>query len=158
MTAWKAILRLEGCPTGGMMEGLFRRRQLPHVDVEDKPYFITGCLAGSISAIGLKQIRTYRDALDERPVPQGKTQTEWASDKHKLVFKLVDSLLDKASPVRYFENDRAAEIVQNAFLHFAGERYKLLAYVVMPSHHHWLFLPDPQWASELRAKQQGQKN
>lgn len=36
--------------------------------------------------------------------------------------------------------------MQNAFLHFAGERYTLLAFVVMPSHHHWLFLPEEKWA------------
>ncbi len=34
-------------------------------------------------------------------------------------------------------------------LHFAGRRYDLLAYVVMPSHYHWLFRPSPEWVESL---------
>jgi type I restriction enzyme R subunit len=33
--------------------------------------------------------------------------------------------------------------------HFAGERYDLVAYAVMPSHVHWLFQPLPEWESTL---------
>jgi REP element-mobilizing transposase RayT len=32
---------------------------------------------------------------------------------------------------------------------FAGARYDLLAYVVMPSHFHWLFRPLPNWVEQL---------
>jgi type I restriction enzyme R subunit len=45
-------------------------------------------------------------------------------------------------------------VVVDGFFHFAGERYKLLAFVVMPSHHHWLFLPDPEWCEQLVIRQQ----
>ena len=41
--------------------------------------------------------------------------------------------------------------LEDAFLHFADERYSL-AFVVMPSHHHWLFLPNEDWS--LRAVKQ----
>jgi type I restriction enzyme R subunit len=33
--------------------------------------------------------------------------------------------------------------------HFAGERYDLWAYVVMPSHLHWLFHPLVEWVKTL---------
>lgn len=131
--------------------GIFRRRKLPHIDVEGKPYFITGCLAGSLSAAGMKRIKTRRDELDMRPKPIDLSDQDWEIKKHKLAFKLVDTLLDGDTPVRHFDDDNAAEIVQNAFLHFADERYRLLAFVVMPSHHHWLFLPDEHWAAEQLA-------
>ncbi|HQX53201.1 MAG TPA: hypothetical protein PLR25_24990 [Planctomycetaceae bacterium] len=39
---------------------LIRRRHLPHVDVADKPYFVTGVLKGSIPASGLSEIRRYQ--------------------------------------------------------------------------------------------------
>ena len=126
--------------------GIFRRRLLPHWDVPDKPYFITACLEGSISSVGLKRIRQYRDELDARPRPPKLSESEWELHKDKLVFALVDNLLDNQSPVRHLADERQAEVVQNAFLHFANERYALLAYVVMPSHHHWLFLPNEQWS------------
>jgi len=38
-----------------------------------------------------------------------------------------------------------AAVVQAAMLHFADSRYVLLAYVVMPSHVHWLFRPTRDW-------------
>jgi putative transposase len=33
--------------------------------------------------------------------------------------------------------------------YFAAVRYDLIAFVVMPSHIHWLFQPRPEWAASL---------
>ena len=137
--------------------GVFRRRDLPHIDVEGKPSFITACLDGSLPAAGLKRIHAYRDELNRRTKPDDLSEANWETKKHKLVFKLVDSILDGESPVRHFEDERLAKIVQNAFLHFAEDRYTLFAFVVMPSHHHWLFLPDPSWSEELAFGQTDKK-
>jgi putative transposase len=52
------------------MDGLFRRRHLPHWDVEDAPYFITSCLAGSISAAGMRELAEYNNELKLRPRPR----------------------------------------------------------------------------------------
>ncbi len=132
--------------------GVFRRRNLPHVDVEGKPTFITACLHGSIPTSGLREIRAYRDSLDRKPCPDGLSVPEWEMRKHKLVFKYVDSLLDGRSAVNHLADARLAEIVQSAFLHFADVRYYLYAFVVMPSHHHWLFLPKAEWTECLSAE------
>ena len=128
------------------LDGLLRRRHLPHWDVEGQPVFITACLDGSIPASGLLRIQQYREELDGTPRPPGLTPREWERKKDKLVFRLVDDLLDHRSPVRHLEDDRQAKVVQDAFLHFADERYKLFAFVVMPSHHHWCFLPEEAWS------------
>ncbi len=122
-------------------EGIFRRRLLPHWDVAGKPVFITGCLYGSLPAAGLARVKDYRRQLDTRRQPHELSTDEWGHLKQKLLFAFVDQLLDHESPVQSLADPRQAEIVQNAFLHFANERYTLLAFVVMPSHHHWLFLP-----------------
>jgi putative transposase len=135
--------------------GVFRRRHLPHWDVEGHPSFITACLEGSISAAGLKRIRQYRVELDARSRPDQLSATEWERRKDKLLFALVDDLLDHHSSVQHLADERLAKIVQNAFLHFAGQRYTLLAFVVMPSHHHWLFLPDERWAVEALRRSAG---
>lgn len=137
-------------------DGIFRRRHLPHWDVEGKPVFITACLDGSISSAGLSRIRKYRIELDERPRPYDFSENEWEHIKHKMVFKIVDELLDHQSPVKYLEDERQAQIVQDAFLHFADERYALLAFVIMPSHHHWLFVPVEAWS--LDAVEQSRRN
>lgn len=135
-----------------MTDIIFRRRRLPHQDVEGHPIFITACLEGSLSSAGLSRIAKYRGELEARPRPDGLTEADWEDRKQKLLFAFIDKLLDRESPVRHLEDERQAEIVQNAFLHFAGERYKLLAFVVMPSHHHWLFLPDETWATKAVQK------
>ena len=62
-------------------------------------------------------------------------------------------MLDYHSPVRYLEDDNQAETVSNALLHFAGARYELLAFVVMPSHYHWLFRPLESWVASLIEQQ-----
>lgn len=130
-------------------KGLFRRRMLPHLDVEGKPFFITACLHGSLPAAGLRQISQYREELDRRTRPPGISEQEWEVVKQKLIFKRVDSILDGGSPVSCFKDERLANIVKNAFLHFADERYRLFAFVVMPSHHHWVFLPDDGWSQKF---------
>ena len=136
---------------------IFRRRKLPHVDVEGKPTFITACLKGSLAAAGLKSIRDYRESLDARALPNGMSVADWEMNKQKLVFKRVDSLLDGKCPVDHLRDDRLAEIVQNAFLRFAGNRYRLYAFVVMPSHHHWVFLPEKKWSDEMSVRESGKE-
>jgi putative transposase len=131
-----------------MTEITFRRRRLPHQDVEGHPVFITACLEGSLSSAGLSQIEKYREQLESRANPEDLTAADWEHQKQKLLFAFVDNLLDGQSPVRHLEDPQQAKIVQDAILHFAGERYTLLAFVTMPSHHHWLFLPDVTWSIE----------
>ena len=142
-----------------MTELIFRRRRLPHQDVEGHPVFITGCLDGSLSASGLSKINRYREDLDGRPCPEDMTENEWEHKKQKLLFAFVDNLLDGDPPVAHLKDDKQAGLVQSAFLHFAEERYRLLAFVVMPSHHHWQFLPDEAWsiAAVKKATESGSK-
>jgi len=139
--------------------GIFRRRQLPHWDVPGQPVFITACLEGSISSAGLERIRKHRHDLETRPRPEQFSESEWEYHRAKLLFAFIDQLLDHQSPVRHLADSRQAEIVQNAFLHFAVERYRLLAFVVMQSHHHWLFIPNEIWATDVvqRSLETGQR-
>jgi putative transposase len=139
-----------------MEEGVVRRRVLPHIDVQGKAYFITGCLDGSISAAGLSKIIAFRNRMEKSPKPEELSIQQWEDRKRKLIFKLVDELLDDQPAVRYLDDPRCASIVEQAFLHFANVRYRLFAYVVMPSHH-WLFLPDETWSATLPSQPDGHK-
>jgi REP-associated tyrosine transposase len=137
------------------LEGVFRRRRLPHWDVADATYFVTSCLAGSLPSHGLSALRAYRAQLDSRPCPADLTVDEWETTKHKLVFARFDWLLDHDSQVRWFEQPAAAQSVIESMYHFAGERYDLLAYVVMPSHIHWVFRPLPEWCGAISDSNDG---
>ena len=50
----------------------------------------------------------------------------------------ADQILDRLHGSRVLDDPRAAEIVENALLHFDGERYRMLAWRVMPNHVHAL--------------------
>ena len=71
--------------------------------------------------------------------------------KWKLEFARSDDWLDRRAAVRHLENEDLAEIVENALLYFAGERYALWAWVVMPSHFHVVFEPCSRWVKGLGA-------
>lgn len=130
------------------MQGIFRRRRLPHWDVPDAAYFVTTCLSGSIPAVGLREIAKYREELSLQPRPFEYSETEWKRRQEKLVFARIDEWLDGKPGVCHFENHDLAAIVQRSLYHFAGARYHVLAYVIMPSHLHWLFQPTESWCEE----------
>jgi REP element-mobilizing transposase RayT len=52
--------------------------------------------------------------------------------------RLADERLDRLEGARLLDNAEAASIVEEALLHFDGERYRLLAWCVMPNHVHAL--------------------
>ena len=79
----------------------------------------------------------------------GRTKQEWQRDKWKLEFARADDWLDHDPANRALEDERLARIVVDSMFHFAGVRYDLLAFVVMPSHIHWLFQPAQPWVATL---------
>ncbi len=115
---------------------LVRTRHLPHWDVPGATYFVTSCLAGSIPARGWLDLADYRRELACRDRPPDLTPDEWQYRRDKLAFARVDQWLDSDPVARHLDDPRLAQAVGDAILHFAGERYELLAYVVMPSHFH----------------------
>ena len=129
----------------------FRRRRLPHWDVPGAAYFVTSCLHGSIPARGLLQLADYRTEVAARRRPADRTALEWAGDRWKLAFARAERMLDHDPPVRWLADPRIARAVADAVRHFDGERYDLLAFVVMPSHLHWVFRPREDWADDRRS-------
>ncbi len=129
---------------------VIRRRELPHWDMPDATCFITTCLEGSIPAQGNLDLDNYRSELQRRPRPAGKTEPEWMRERWKLAFARTDGWLDNRPAARYLADPRLANVVVDAFYFFAGQRYDLLAFVVMPSHFHWVFRPLEAWVRGLR--------
>lgn len=140
-----------------MNQPVFRRRHLPHWDVPDGIYFVTSCLAGSIPAQGLLDARKYETELEQRVRPDELTSEEWEVRKSKLVFARYDDLLDSEPAARHLADANLAQIVANALCFFAGVRYDLLAYCVMPSHFHWVFRPRIEWVAQLEKADNDQR-
>ena len=138
-------------------ESLFRKRRLPHWDVPGATYFVTSCLAGSLSALGLLELAQYRSSLEEKPRPDDMEEAEWEIQKHKLIFGRFDRWLDHKPAVRYLEDRRLAAEIRDSIYHFARERYDVYAYVVMPSHFHWIFRPTEDWVRTLNSDQEARR-
>ncbi len=127
-----------------------RRRRLPHIDIDGATYFVTSCLADSIPAQGLLDLDEYERALEAKR-PENVSDHEWRTRCWKLVFARADAWLDNQPAVRYLADQGLAEKVVESMYHFAGIRYDLLAFVVMPSHFHWVFKPIEAWTHQLPA-------
>ena len=130
------------------MREQLRRRHLPHLDVPGGIYFVTGCLAGSIPAQGLLEIaRLEQNLLANRTkhIPPD----EWKSIVWKRTFVAREDWLDSRPAVGHLEQPELAEIVAGSLQHFAGDRYDLYAWIVMPSHFHWVFRPRDEWVRTL---------
>jgi len=56
-------------------------------------------------------------------------------------YRRIEEYLDKGSGKAWLRDRRVALIVQDALLHFDGERYRLYAWVIMPNHVHVLVRP-----------------
>jgi putative transposase len=121
--------------------GVYRRRRLPHWDMPGATYFVTACLNGSITAEGLLDLASYRARLPRLPPMKKMSRADWNLRCWKKTFARSDDWLDRQPAVRHFANPLLATIVVDACLFWAGRRYDLLAYAVMPSRLHWVFRP-----------------
>ena len=106
---WPTLNSRQARSLSHMTDGIFRRRHLPHLDVEGKPYFVTACLSGSIPAKGLREIRNYRSELETRKRPASLTESQWQTRIHKLVFKRVDEMLDGQPAVTHLADQRLGQ-------------------------------------------------
>ena len=131
-----------------MLTGTMHKRDLPHIDVPGSSYFVTTCLKGSISAQGFLDLLRCRDQLEPRVLPSQVADRDWDERRWKLNFARADEWLDERPAARHLEDPRLAGIVVDALKHFQDIRYRLLAYVVMPSHFHWAFQPLSEWFDE----------
>jgi type I restriction enzyme R subunit len=112
---------------------------LPHWQQDQAWQFVTWHLGDSLPKAKLAEWFEEREAwLKCHPKPWD-SATELAY--HQLYSARIDAWLDAGHGSCVLREPPCAEIVADAFRHFAGERYELGAFVVMPNHVHVLFRP-----------------
>ena len=108
--------------------GWHSRGYLPHFDGGEIPQFITFRLADSMPQ---KLLDRWREEL----------ASEENVNADASLRKRIELYLDQGYGACYLKDPRIAESVQNSFLFFDGERYRLTAWVIMPNHAHMLLTP-----------------
>ena len=104
------------------------RGYLPHYEGGEIPQSITFRLHDSLPQALLHQWRGELERL-----PDDKRQTERR--------KRIDAALDAGYGECWLRDPRIGQLVEDALLHFDGQRYRLHAWVVMPNHVHVLATP-----------------
>jgi len=101
----------------------FHRGYLPHVDHPDFVQLITFRLADSLPWDVLE-----RWTIELAHLPNQEQQTERE--------RRIREWLDQGHGACWLRGERIATVVEDALLHFDGQRYRLLAWCVMPNHVH----------------------
>ena len=109
-------------------KGWYSRGYLPHLDVPGILQFITFRLADSLP-------RQVLDQLEQElsPLP--------ASDRDLERRKKIEQWLDAGLGYCALKHPRMAEVMQQTLRKFDGERYRLIAWCIMPNHVHVLIEP-----------------
>jgi putative transposase len=103
-------------------KGWHARGYLPHFDSQEIVQFVTYRLADSLPLEALERIR-----LSDQPE------------------SLRDELLDRGWGDCWLRLPEIAAIIEQSFLAFDGERYRLYAWTIMPNHVHVLFGVSHEW-------------
>lgn len=113
-------------PKKDSRDGWYSRGYLPHFDREGLTQHLTFRLWDALPQTVLAQ---WEEELQPLPQCDGDRQRRMRSDAY----------LDQGHGSCYLRDPTIAIIVENALLHFDGERYQLHAWCVMPNHVHVLF-------------------
>ena len=108
------------------------RGYLPHWEAGEVAQAITSRLADSLPSIVLERWRIELAHLTE-------------SERHQERRKRIERALDSGHGSGALVKPEVGELVENALLHFDGERYRLHAWSIMPNHVHVLAAPIGGW-------------
>jgi len=118
------------------------RGYLPHLETEQAIYFVTFRLADSLPKELVLQLRKERETIQNARLAETTTSGDLSRLRELHAFmKKAERCLDSGQGHCYLRDSRVARMVAEALRHFHGQRYRLLAWCVMPNHVHILFSP-----------------
>ena len=119
------------------------RANLPHWNKAMTASFVTFRLADALPQEKLLKLENERTSwLAAHPQPW---DVETAKEYFTTFDETVQGWLDAGLGSCVLADAACRQIVEDALWHFAGERYALYAYVIMPNHVHVLFMPVEGW-------------
>jgi putative transposase len=131
-------------------------RGMPHWRQEGATYFITFRLADSIPKEWMDQWfreqdiwreRVQREEDANRGTITPETRRDWEAFQRQAMIRIED-VMDAGAGSCLLANTKCRLVMEGTLLHFHGERYQLLAHVIMPNHVHAAVTPLPGFALE----------
>jgi len=128
---------------------VFRHRHLPHWDLPGATYFVTACLQDSVTSEENAGMRAHPERWLDSCARDDMNRRELARRRYIDAFRAADERWDRAPRARFLERPALARKVQESLYHFAGLRYNVFEYVIMPSHLHWVFSVTPEYEASF---------
>jgi len=121
------------------------RGRLPHWEKEAGLYFVSFRLADSLPRPVLEKIVERERVLRAA----NRSGLKLLPHQEMLVAeyspKRIEEYLDRGNGACYLRDARIAELVANALRFWDGQRYRLMAWCLMPNHVHVVFRVLPGW-------------
>ena len=126
---------------------------LPHWTQEGATYAVTFRLADSLPQAALERYLTEKQKWEEmlrqaREKGDASMERDARAGLQTCYSEQVEAVLDVGHGACWLRDERVAQLVKDALLHFDGQRYQLLAWCVMPNHVHVLVTPAPDHSLE----------
>ena len=137
-TGFQPVLAPAGVEAIQVRQGAY----LPHWTRDGATYAVTFRLADSLPASVLDGWRAEREDIVGRAAQQGREMSlAEEGDLRRLYSDQVEACLDRGQGQCWLQRDGVAQIVADSLRHFDGDRYRLLAWCVMPNHVHVVVQP-----------------
>jgi REP element-mobilizing transposase RayT len=129
-----------------LVSGFHSRGVLPHLKRAGASYFVTFRLSGTLPKDVLLRFKGEREALIAQALAAKRSLT-WHEQEElfRWYSARVDHYLDAGRGDCWLARPEIADLVAGAMKFRAGERFDLLAWVVMPNHVHAVLRPKPDW-------------
>ena len=117
----------------------FYRRNLPHITLNQKAYFITFWLHRSIPTDIMKKLKRNYDSECRLllKIKEVSFRKKKIYDLQKKYFGIFDGYLDKSeSNGKYLNDMRIANMITESIKYRDKKEYELLAYSILPNHVH----------------------
>jgi REP element-mobilizing transposase RayT len=117
---------------------------LPHWTKEGSVYSVTFRLSDSLPKPVLEGWLAEREEIVHRAQGMNRPLTEDELRRLDHLFSdRVDKYLDAGHGACWLRREKIAQLVADALTHFDGQRYRLVAWCIMPNHVHVVFQPLP---------------
>ena len=126
----------------GIAASVRSRGYLPHWETDNAIYLVTFRLVDSLPRKLAVQMSKERKTIEMASRAGTATPADAARlEKLRAILRKVERCLDGGLGECHLRNRRVAKVVADTLHHCDGERYRLMAWCMMPNHVHVVFSP-----------------